>query len=234
MGKKVTGIGLELESYGIDWNDVRDKGITLLEADVESMPFENESFDCIIASHILEHIQNMGNALSEIKRVLKEGGWFVIFIPKYTNIVCAGHVNIGWNIGQLMYVLLINGFDVKNGKFIEYGYSICGVVKRGKQEMPVLRGDRGDIHILTEARLFPVPIQNVNGVCDNFNGNIKALNWDNAEELLDKKKGVPSKRLQFMRKIRSVLEACIGRERSRAIGALLLNEEEIVNPMILK
>lgn len=35
------------------------------------------------------------------------------------------HISIGWNVGQLMYVLLLNGFDVAAGRFIEHGYNVC-------------------------------------------------------------------------------------------------------------
>ena len=179
----VEGIGLEIESYGIK-KDLFEKGLHVTECSVEDLPFENEYFDIVVASHILEHVSNMGIALNEIHRVLKRGGHFYIFLPHYTEQVCAGHINTGWNLGQLMYVLLINGFNVKSGNFIEYGYNLCAFVQKTKVVLPKLTGDRGDIDVLNEAGLFPVPIhKGTNDLCDTFDGNFRALNWKNAELL---------------------------------------------------
>lgn len=44
--------------------------------DAENIPYEDCSFDVIIANHMLYHVDNIGKALSEIYRVLKPGGYF--------------------------------------------------------------------------------------------------------------------------------------------------------------
>ena len=78
-------------------------------------------------------------------------------------------------MGQLMYVLLLNGFDVRSGSFIEYGYNVCGFVRRSERTLPELRFDQGDISVLAKGGYFPLPIEADSG--DNFNGSIKAINW---------------------------------------------------------
>ena len=47
---------------------------------VEFMPFV-ESFDLVVATDILEHVLNLGNALVRISRSLKNGGRFVCRVP---------------------------------------------------------------------------------------------------------------------------------------------------------
>src|SRR5258706_8894120 len=44
--------------------------------DIQSIPFENEHFDTVIANHMLYHVPDRAKALSEIRRVLKPGGRF--------------------------------------------------------------------------------------------------------------------------------------------------------------
>ena len=44
--------------------------------DAQSIPFNNASFDIVIASHMLYHVPDRSKALSEIKRVLKPTGRF--------------------------------------------------------------------------------------------------------------------------------------------------------------
>lgn len=43
--------------------------------DAESIPYDDCSFDIVIANHMLYHVENIENALSEIYRVLKPGGY---------------------------------------------------------------------------------------------------------------------------------------------------------------
>ncbi|MBO3445767.1 MULTISPECIES: MerR family transcriptional regulator [Clostridia] len=45
-------------------------------ADPNNIPFENDSFDVVIANHILFYMKDLDLVLSEINRVLKKGGHF--------------------------------------------------------------------------------------------------------------------------------------------------------------
>lgn len=56
-------------------------GIPVECADVAQLPFEADRFDCVIAVAILEHVQSLEQALSEINRVLKPGGKLLVVIP---------------------------------------------------------------------------------------------------------------------------------------------------------
>ncbi len=44
--------------------------------DVAALPFEDESFDVIVANHMLYHVEDRSRAFGEIKRVLAGGGAF--------------------------------------------------------------------------------------------------------------------------------------------------------------
>ena len=49
--------------------------------DIERMPFSDESFDLVIANHILEHVEDDMCAVSEIYRVLRSGGMAILQTP---------------------------------------------------------------------------------------------------------------------------------------------------------
>lgn len=51
------------------------------KVDMTCMPFKDESFDFLIANHVLEHVDDHIKALGEIKRVLKKGGYCVLQTP---------------------------------------------------------------------------------------------------------------------------------------------------------
>jgi len=46
------------------------------EIDAQEIPFEDETFDAVIANHMLYHVPDKPKAITEIKRVLKTGGHF--------------------------------------------------------------------------------------------------------------------------------------------------------------
>jgi phosphatidylethanolamine/phosphatidyl-N-methylethanolamine N-methyltransferase len=57
-----------------------DKKIKFKLADVEKLPFRNRVFDRVICTCLLHHLNNIENALLEIKRVTKIGGLISIYI----------------------------------------------------------------------------------------------------------------------------------------------------------
>lgn len=63
--KKVNGTHLE-------------KKVKFIKGDSESLPFEDGSFDVITVSFGIRNFENLEKGLSEIRRVLKTGGLFVI------------------------------------------------------------------------------------------------------------------------------------------------------------
>lgn len=55
------------------------------DADVDDIPEEDNSVDCIHAYHFLEHVANPIAMLQEFQRVLKVGGVANIVVPYYTS-----------------------------------------------------------------------------------------------------------------------------------------------------
>ena len=51
--------------------------------DALSLPYADETFDCVIASEILEHIPHDDAAIAELVRVLKIGGVLVVSVPRW-------------------------------------------------------------------------------------------------------------------------------------------------------
>ena len=52
-----------------------------VKMDIHHIPFEDESIDIIFCNHVLEHVDDDIRALSEIRRVLKPGGWAILQVP---------------------------------------------------------------------------------------------------------------------------------------------------------
>ena len=71
----IVKIDLRTEGYLF----VYDKSV--IQANVMNLPFESDFFDFIICNHVLEHVENVATALTEIHRTLKSGGTSVTQVP---------------------------------------------------------------------------------------------------------------------------------------------------------
>lgn len=72
-------LGAMVEAGEIDLDHF--KGV--LRGDATKLPFDDASFDVVITSEVLEHIQDDVTAISEMVRVLKPGGTFAATVPAW-------------------------------------------------------------------------------------------------------------------------------------------------------
>jgi SAM-dependent methyltransferase len=104
----------------------RARGIEVAELDLETSPFPWPSghFDVVVANQVFEHLKNIWLPLSEVYRVLKPGGHFIISVPNLaslhnrvllalgrqpTSIRTLGiHVR-GYTLGELVEVVTLEG-----------------------------------------------------------------------------------------------------------------------------
>ena len=55
-------------------------GIQFVQHSIEQMPFKNEQFDAVICSMVLEHLESLLEAVSEIARILERNGTLLIIM----------------------------------------------------------------------------------------------------------------------------------------------------------
>ncbi|MCF1420185.1 class I SAM-dependent methyltransferase [Mangrovimonas futianensis] len=56
-----------------------------IKADICNLPFDDNTYDVILCNHVLEHIPDDTQAMKELYRVMKPGGWGVFQIPQDLN-----------------------------------------------------------------------------------------------------------------------------------------------------
>lgn len=54
--------------------------ITFMQANVNSLPFKNNTFDTVICTHTLEHVQDLFSGINELRRVCRKR--LIIVVPK--------------------------------------------------------------------------------------------------------------------------------------------------------
>ena len=55
-----------------------------VKMDIHQIPFHENHFDVVLCNHVLEHVADDIKAMSEIKRVLKPGGWAILQVPFFS------------------------------------------------------------------------------------------------------------------------------------------------------
>jgi SAM-dependent methyltransferase len=77
-GARVTGV-----DFSSDMVEVAQKlhpHLTFQQADAEQLPFEEDSFDAVVANFVVHHLARPEIVFSEVRRVLKPGGRFAFVV----------------------------------------------------------------------------------------------------------------------------------------------------------
>ncbi len=80
---EVTDTRNTLGAMVVEGEITADKLIGVLRGDARKLPFPDHSFDTVITSEVLEHIQDDVAAITEMVRVLKPGGRFAATVPAW-------------------------------------------------------------------------------------------------------------------------------------------------------
>ena len=79
----VTGLDLSLDAIRF----CTEKGLgAVKQGDVTAMPFDDQSFALVVATDIIEHVEDDGLALREIRRVLQPGGVTLLAVPAFPSL----------------------------------------------------------------------------------------------------------------------------------------------------
>jgi len=147
-----TKFGCEMEGIDVDKADIelanKISSITKVMntnfkvCDVNKLDFPDNTFDKVVLSEVLEHIYDDRKVLTEICRILKPDGHFILSTPHvdeieeynhqkpkiYTNKSCqnikGGHVRNGYSLKMLTKLLDDAGFDVAASCFIQKIFTI--------------------------------------------------------------------------------------------------------------
>jgi 2-polyprenyl-3-methyl-5-hydroxy-6-metoxy-1,4-benzoquinol methylase len=175
-GKKVTAVDYGVSVYYKQ--HVTKEGIVInkIFGDFNTLKLD-DVYDCVWASHILEHQTNAEGFLKKLVSLVKEGGVIAITVPPLKHEIVGGHVSL-WNAGLVLYRLVLTGVDCSDAAILAYGYNITVIVRKRTIDTSALgiEFDCGDIRRIKQ--YLPTDLEfNSNELDDQFNGNIYKLNW---------------------------------------------------------
>lgn len=102
-------------TFGVDVNKktvnyCKEKGFHASLMDIDILPFESSSFDCVVLDNVLEHILNPKSILQEIRRVLNDDGQVVIGVPGIKGFLRDPDHKVFYSQDGLIDCLADNGF----------------------------------------------------------------------------------------------------------------------------
>jgi SAM-dependent methyltransferase len=84
-GFRVTGLDHSPEMLGLATRKVVEAGFghqtSLVIGDIRTLPFDDGSFDVVTCQGVLHHVEDLGEPLGELARVLRPGGLFYLAEP---------------------------------------------------------------------------------------------------------------------------------------------------------
>jgi SAM-dependent methyltransferase len=89
-GRNLLEFGSLGEAEGVDFSGeavdfCRRRGLERVQqADLEQLPFGDGHFDVVIATDVIEHLDDDRRAMAELRRVTAPGGRLVVTVPAYT------------------------------------------------------------------------------------------------------------------------------------------------------
>lgn len=78
-GVEITESGIRATIVNLKLLGVRD--FDIIRGDANALPFRDSSFDIIFSAGLIEHFEDPISLLEEFKRVLKEGGLLITYVP---------------------------------------------------------------------------------------------------------------------------------------------------------
>ena len=128
-GKNIVGIDTESENIEIGQR----YELPVRFGSLYDIPFADASFDCVLFSEVIEHLDQPNRALAEIHRVLVPGGRAIIIFPNdfmflvsrlLTGMIREAFYNPGhvkqWTPGAIRKSLKLSGFRALTGRSIPF------------------------------------------------------------------------------------------------------------------
>jgi ubiquinone/menaquinone biosynthesis C-methylase UbiE len=82
----ITVIAIDIDAYSLRRLKLKNKNVSVIQADARKIPFKNDSFDGVIMIEVLDYIPQIDEALGECSRVLKSKSPLVLSFGNQSSI----------------------------------------------------------------------------------------------------------------------------------------------------
>lgn len=136
--------GIDIYKDSIEYAKKLYPDIKFERADAHFLPYKDSFFDLVICTEVIEHLDDPRQAMSEIKRVLKKGGRFIIEVDSGSTLFSIvwffwtkfrgrvwneAHLH-SFNIAKLENLARKNGFKVLKKKKFSLGMAMIFLLEK--------------------------------------------------------------------------------------------------------
>lgn len=133
---KIVGLEISENDLKTAKENVQNDRVDFKVASVVNLPFENKSFDTVVAWEVIEHIPKNTEPLmfKEVYRVLKPGGHFYLSTPHkelFTNILDPAWWLIGhrhYSLKNLSEFVQNNNFEIMETKIVGSWWTLFSII----------------------------------------------------------------------------------------------------------
>lgn len=95
-----------------------------IKCNIESLPFEDKSFDIVSCHHTLEHVRDIEKAVSELKRITRKQLIIVVPRQRYNYYTLDLHLHFFWIEQELTRLINLKRYECRNltGDWCYIGY----------------------------------------------------------------------------------------------------------------
>jgi len=76
--RNVQVVGIDIDAYSLRRLKLKNKDVTVIQADARNLPFKNVAFDALFMIEVLDYIPELDETIAECQRVLKMESPFVL------------------------------------------------------------------------------------------------------------------------------------------------------------
>ncbi len=92
--KKAYGVDVDPEAIRYSKKNYSSKNVEFLEGDGTKIPLDDDSVDVVVSFETIEHIEDYKTFMSEVKRVLKADGLFILSTPNDVEFPESNHFHV--------------------------------------------------------------------------------------------------------------------------------------------
>ena len=92
------------------------------QGSLTALPFGAGSFDVVMCSEVLEHVEDEATAVAELARVLTPGGLLLLSVPTPPAPFDPAHVREGYTLEELTRVLAAGGFEILGSRWCMHAW----------------------------------------------------------------------------------------------------------------
>lgn len=133
-------VGLDRSEAAIRFCEMRGLG-AVQRGDIRRLPFEDASFDLVLATDVIEHVEEDAQAVLEVRRVLAPGGFALITVPAFPSLwglqdIKAQHLR-RYRRAEFRTLLMQVGLEIR--KLYYFNYLLFPAVWGARQVIRLLK-----------------------------------------------------------------------------------------------